>query len=132
MDRNGETRREPFLCDIVGDPAEPMDATNWPPATRDERPDGFVPLALTVNGESHAFSVEPGATLRDVLEEHLCLRDFGRTCDSGSCGGCAVLVNGNQVSSCLTPAAMHDGNHVSTIGAIDDDEPLESLFRMFI
>ena len=86
---------------------------------------------LTVNGRKQSLEVDTRTTLLDALREHLKLTGTKKGCDQGQCGACTVLVNGRRINSCLTLAAMHDGDSVTTIeglGTIDAPSALQTAF----
>ncbi len=67
--------------------------------------------------------------LRDVLE----LTGTKRGCDTGSCGACAVLVDGKLARACRTPAIKVAGCHVITIeGLRDPDGNPNDMQRAFV
>ncbi len=71
----------------------------------------IVPISveLQVNGLLHGLTLDPRTTLLDALREHLALTGSKKGCDHGQCGACTVLLDGRRINSCLTLAAMHDG-----------------------
>jgi len=87
-------------------------------------------IDLTLNGENVTFEAARSDTLLDVLREN------GYTgaklgCDTGDCGFCTVVVDGDPVKSCIRPAGGIDGGNVETIenlGTQDDLDPLQSAF----
>ncbi|WP_411287076.1 2Fe-2S iron-sulfur cluster-binding protein [Phenylobacterium sp.] len=86
---------------------------------------------ITVNGEARALDLDPRTTLLDALREHLRLVGTKKGCDHGQCGACTVLVNGVRINACLSLAAMHDGDAVTTIegiGAADRLHPMQAAF----
>ena len=86
---------------------------------------------ITVNGEARALDLDPRTTLLDALREHLRLVGTKKGCDHGKCGACTVLVNGVRINACLSLAAMHDGDAVTTIegiGAADRLHPMQAAF----
>jgi carbon-monoxide dehydrogenase small subunit len=90
-------------------------------------------VRFRVNGEQTTVHVEPTKTLLDVLREDLFLTGTKRGCDSGECGACAVLLNGQAVNSCLILAAELDGKDVLTIeGLSKDRKELHPLQKAFI
>src|SRR5262245_5885913 len=95
----------------------------------------FVPLAtvrLMINGTAHTLEVEPRAVLLDVLRERLGLTGAKKGCDHGQCGACTVLINGRRVLSCLTLAAMHDGDELTTIEGLEHDGELHPMQAAFL
>ena len=62
-------------------------------------------VELTVNGTKLQIDCEPGAFLTEVLRSHG-LIGTKRGCESGDCGACSVLMNGDEVPSCLVLAAQ--------------------------
>ncbi|MEV4174135.1 (2Fe-2S)-binding protein [Nonomuraea sp. NPDC049709] len=83
---------------------------------------GHIPIHLNVNGQAHDLSLDPRTTLLDCLRERLGLTGTKKGCDQGACGACTVLLDGERVNSCLTPAVQCDGMEVVTIEAMADDE----------
>ena len=91
-----------------------------------------VTLELRVNGQLHTLTLDPRTTLLDALREHLALTGSKKGCDHGQCGACTVLLDGRRINSCLTLAAMHDGQPVTTIEGLADGETLHPLQAAFI
>jgi carbon-monoxide dehydrogenase small subunit len=90
-------------------------------------------VKFQVNGEQTAIDVEPTKTLLDVLREDLFLTGTKRGCDSGECGACTVLLNGQAVHSCLILAAELEGQDVLTIeGLSKNPKELHPLQKAFI
>ena len=57
---------------------------------------------------------KPGQRLSDLLREEVGQRDVKVGCDAGDCGACSVLLDGNVVCACLTPAQRVTGRKVET------------------
>ncbi|MGW3353632.1 2Fe-2S iron-sulfur cluster-binding protein [Nonomuraea rubra] len=83
---------------------------------------GHIPIHLDVNGRVHDLSLDPRTSLLDCLREHLGLTGTKKGCDQGACGACTVLLDGERVNSCLTPAVQCDGMEIVTIEAMADHE----------
>ena len=86
---------------------------------------------ITVNGSEHSIPEDPRVTLLDFLRHNLNLTGTKKGCDHGQCGACTVIVNGIRITSCLTLAAMHDGDSVTTIeglGTAQDPSALQQAF----
>src|SRR4051794_9205300 len=71
-------------------------------------------VAFTVNGTLRELELDTRSTLLDALRERLFLSGSKKGCDQGQCGACTVLVEGRRVAPCLTLAAMHDGDSITT------------------
>ncbi len=94
--------------------------------------DDLVSVRLTVNGTAHTLKVDPRTTLLDVLRDHLELTGTKKGCDHGQCGACTVHVNGRRVNSCLSLAAMHDGDAVTTLEGLGQPGNLHPMQQAFL
>ena len=66
-------------------------------------------VAITVNGVRHKDEVEPRLLLVHYLRETLGLTGTNVGCDTGQCGACTVLFDGQAVKSCMVLAAQAEG-----------------------
>lgn len=75
------------------------------------------PVSITVrlNGEERSFQVPAGRRLLDLLRDDAGLTGTKEGCGAGECGACAVLLDGQPVTSCLVLAASCDGHEVVTV-----------------
>jgi carbon-monoxide dehydrogenase small subunit len=89
-------------------------------------------IILTVNGEVEFLEVESYRTLLQVLREDLDLTGTKNGCDSGECGACTVLFDGEPVNACLVLGVEADGHEVVTIEGLAQDGALDPLQRAFI
>jgi xanthine dehydrogenase YagT iron-sulfur-binding subunit len=87
---------------------------------------------MTVNGSLRAIRVEPRTTLLDALRDELTLTGPKKSCDRGECGACTVHTEGRRILSCMTLAAMHDGQRITTIEGLECDGQLHPVQEMFI
>lgn len=90
-------------------------------------------IDLTVNGEARRVEVALGATLLEVLRDHLDLTGAKEGCGEGDCGACSVLLDGKAVNSCLVLALEASGRSVTTVeGLAGRDGRLSALQRRMI
>ena len=87
---------------------------------------------MTVNGSEHPIPDDPRVTLLDFLRHDLGLNGTKKGGDHGQCGACTVIVNGIRINSCLTLAAMHDGDRVTTIEGLGTPDAPSELQRAFV
>lgn len=89
-------------------------------------------LKMTVNGNPQLLHVDPRTSLLDALRDHLQLTGTKKGCDHGQCGACTVHVNGRRVNACLSLAAMHDGDDVTTIEGLGQPGALHPMQQSFL
>ncbi|AGW93211.1 MULTISPECIES: (2Fe-2S)-binding protein [Cupriavidus] len=91
-----------------------------------------VSIELTVNGEEHQVEVLARRLLSDLLRDDLNLTGTKRGCETGICGACSVLVDGEVVKSCLMLAVQVRGRHVMTVEGLAADGQLHPLQQCFM
>ncbi len=89
-------------------------------------------IQLTINGERHRLDLDVRTSLLDALRHHLGLTGTKKGCDHGQCGACTVMVNGRRINSCLTLAAMHDGDEITTIEGLGTPDALSPMQAAFV
>jgi xanthine dehydrogenase YagT iron-sulfur-binding subunit len=89
-------------------------------------------LTAQVNGTPQALPQDPRRTLLDWLRDDLGLTGTKKGCDHGQCGACTVLVEGRRINSCLSLAALHEGDAIETIEGIGTPDALAPLQRAFV
>jgi xanthine dehydrogenase YagT iron-sulfur-binding subunit len=92
----------------------------------------LIQTQLRVNGKTYAINADSRTTLLDALREHLQLTGSKKGCDHGQCGACTVLVEGRRINSCLTLAAMHDGQAITTIEGLAQGDALHPVQASFL
>jgi len=91
-----------------------------------------VSLSLTVNGKAVRAEVDPRTLLVDFIRNHLALTGTHVGCDTGQCGACTVLIDGNAVKACTILAAQAEGAKVTTIEGLSTDgamHPMQTAFK---
>jgi carbon-monoxide dehydrogenase small subunit len=88
-------------------------------------------IALTVNGETVAETVDARKTLVDFLRDDLFLTGSHVGCEHGVCGACTVRVDGVIVRGCLMLAAQCNGATVETIEGVSDAGEIADLQKAF-
>ena len=73
------------------------------------------PIRVTVNGVEQSNDVEPRLLLVHYLRDTLGLTGTHVGCDTGQCGACTVLMDGEAVKSCMVLAAQADGAKITTV-----------------
>lgn len=89
-------------------------------------------LTFTVNGNDVTVTVPPGKPLLWVLRDDLNLTGPKPGCETGECGACTVLVDGEPVNSCLMFAAQADGRKVTTIEGLIAAGGLDPVVEAFV
>ena len=87
---------------------------------------------FALNGERISLEVDTRRTLLDVLRDEMGLTGTKRGCDRGECGACVVLMDGLPVNSCMTLAALMDGESVETVESLARGGSLSPIQRAFL
>jgi isoquinoline 1-oxidoreductase alpha subunit len=72
-------------------------------------------LTLTVNGARQVVSAAPETPLIFVLRNELKLSGPRLGCGMAQCGSCSVLLDGEEIRTCITPVSYAVGKQVTTI-----------------
>ncbi|HXX83966.1 MAG TPA: (2Fe-2S)-binding protein [Casimicrobiaceae bacterium] len=91
-----------------------------------------VSLSLNVNVKAVAAQVDPRTLLVDFIRNNLALTGTHVGCDTGQCGACTVLVDGNAVKACTILAAQANGSKITTIeglAANGELHPMQAAFK---
>jgi nicotinate dehydrogenase subunit A len=90
-------------------------------------------LTLEVNGRTHTVALDdPETPLLYVLRDELALRGPKFGCGLGQCGACMVLIGGEAVRSCITPASDVAGQAITTLEGLGSPEQPSRVQAAFI
>jgi xanthine dehydrogenase YagT iron-sulfur-binding subunit len=137
----GRFSRRSFLSQLgaagVAATASPFVAATQTPAPAATAPgtekiEGAIAVSLRVNGKAISLQVDPRTTLLDLLRESASLTGTKKGCDHGQCGACTVHVNGRRINSCLTLAAMHEGDEITTVEGLGQPGNLHPMQASFV
>jgi nicotinate dehydrogenase subunit A len=86
---------------------------------------------LRVNGREQTVSVAGATPLLYVLRNDLGLNGPKFGCGLAQCGACAVLQDGVEIRSCVTPVSAVAGREIVTnegLGTVEKLHPLQAAF----
>ena len=72
-------------------------------------------MKLHVNGTEREVTARPDTPLLYVLRNQLGLRGVRYGCGLAQCGACAVLAEGKEIRSCVTPVSGMEGRKIVTV-----------------
>ena len=72
-------------------------------------------IKLRVNERMHEVDAAPDTPLLYVLADDLQLQGPRFGCGLAQCGSCSVLVNGDEIRSCVTPVSAVEGKSITTL-----------------
>lgn len=79
-------------------------------------------ITLKINGSDRLMDIKPGDTLYDTLKI-AGINSVKKSCGSGCCGSCTVLIDGKPVPSCIYLAIRAEGHSITTAeGALPEVE----------
>src|SRR3954454_3512271 len=88
-------------------------------------------IAVTVNGEVFEREVEARKLLIHFVRDDLDLTGSHIGCDTGNCGACSMIVDGQLVKSCMLLAVQADGSTIETVEGLGEDGELTPLQQAF-
>jgi aerobic-type carbon monoxide dehydrogenase small subunit (CoxS/CutS family) len=72
-------------------------------------------ISINLNQDARDIMVDPDTPLLYVLTNELQLQGPRFGCGLAQCGSCSVLVNGEEIRSCVTPVSDVAGKSVTTL-----------------
>jgi len=88
-------------------------------------------VTVTVNGVEYEREVEARKLLIHFVRDDLDLTGSHIGCDTGNCGACSLIVNGQLLKSCMLLAVQADGATIETVEGLAEDGELAALQQSF-
>ena len=88
-------------------------------------------VTVTVNGVEYEREVEARKLLIHFVRDDLDLTGSHIGCDTGNCGACSMIVNGQLVKTCMLLAVQADGATIETVEGLAEDGELTALQQSF-
>ena len=85
-----------------------------------------------LNGESMSIAADSSTRLIDMLREGCGIKSVRESCGAGECGACTVLIDGDPVCSCVTPAIQARGHDITTIEGLEINGELDTIQKAFV
>ena len=89
-------------------------------------------ICLNINKKNYNVAIEKNWTLLYVLREELELTAVKCGCNTGDCGACKVIIDGEAVNSCLVLARNAVGKTIETVEGLSDGIHLHPIQQAFI
>lgn len=87
---------------------------------------------MIVNGVKRELEVNVGESLLNVLRDRLDLTGTKEGCGVGECGACTVLVDGENIDSCIYLAVWADGKDIVTVEGLSQNGELSPVQNAFV
>src|SRR3712207_4302576 len=88
-------------------------------------------VRVEINGETFEREVDARRLLVHFIRDDADLTGTHVGCDTGNCGACSVVVDGQLVKSCMMLAVQADGKSVRTVEGLARDGELTKLQESF-
>ena len=88
-------------------------------------------ITVTINGVEYEREVEARKLLIHFVRDDLDLTGSHIGCDTGNCGACSMIVNGQLVKSCMLLAVQADGATIETVEGLAQEGALTPLQQAF-
>jgi carbon-monoxide dehydrogenase small subunit len=88
-------------------------------------------VTVDVNGTTYEREVEARRLLVHFLRDDLDLTGTHVGCDTGNCGACTIMFNGQTAKSCMLLAIQADGAQITTVEGLAEGDELAPLQQAF-
>lgn len=93
----------------------------------------YKKITCEVNGSRVTRMVDVRESLADFLRYDLNLKSVKKGCETGECGACTVIIDGDTYDSCIYLAVWADGKSIITLeGLTGADGELSIVQQSFI
>src|SRR5471030_2808064 len=89
-------------------------------------------VSLNVNGHAHQVEADSETPLLWVIRDDIGLTGTKFGCGVAQCGACTVMLDGEPVRSCVTPAAAVGKRNITTLEGLGSISNLHALQQAFI
>jgi len=90
-----------------------------------------IPITFQLNGETVQREADARKLLVHFIRDDLDLTGTHVGCDTGNCGACTVIVDGEAVKSCMLLAVQANGTSIETVESLAADDELSPLQQAF-
>ena len=88
---------------------------------------GQTAVTLTINGQQRTATTEDRTLLVNFVRNELGLTGTHVGCQTGQCGACTVVLDGQTVKSCMVLATQADGHEVMTVEGMANGSQLHPI-----
>lgn len=88
-------------------------------------------ITVTLNGQMATLDCTPGETLMSALRRAR-VWSVKHGCETGECGACSVLMNGQLVPTCVLLAPQADGRSLITVESLAEGREIHPIQQAFI
>lgn len=88
-------------------------------------------INTTINGKAVSLEAKPNTMLAEALR-NAGYKGVKIGCCEGSCGACAVMIDGRPRNSCILPAGMAEGSEILTVEGMGNPENPHVLQQAFV
>jgi isoquinoline 1-oxidoreductase alpha subunit len=90
-------------------------------------------IQITINKRLYQLDVDPEMPLLWVIRDIVGLNGTKFGCGVAQCGACTIHLNGESVRSCVTRAGRADGQEITTIEGLSEnnDHPVQKAWLEF-
>ncbi|HVT13268.1 MAG TPA: (2Fe-2S)-binding protein [Fimbriimonadaceae bacterium] len=89
-------------------------------------------ITLDVNGVKRHVAADPETSLLEVLRDDLGLTGAKYGCGESECGACTILLDGENIHSCVTSLSEAQGKKIVTIEGLPKNGKLDPVQQAFL